>query len=52
MARLHYILLDQMQQETEREKLRMEQEARDRADMQCAIEFDGIKNSLSSLFGI
>lgn len=43
-------LYDQMQQETEREKLRMEQEARDRADMQCAIEFDGIKNKIRAQY--
>lgn len=39
-------LFAQMEQEAERERLKKEQEERDKADIQCALEFDGIKNKI------
>ena len=43
-------LIAQMEHEAEREKIKKEQEERDKADMQCAIEFDGIKNKIRSQY--
>ena len=42
--------IEQMDQESERERIRKEQEERDRADMQCAIEFDGMKNKIRAQY--
>ncbi len=41
-------LITQMEQEAERERIKKEQEERDRADIQCALEFDAIKNKIRS----
>ena len=43
-------LIAQMEHEAERDKIKKEQEERDRADMQCAIEFDGIKNKIRAQY--
>jgi len=43
-------LIAQMEQEAERERLKKQQEERDRAEIQCAIEFDNIKTKIRAKY--